>query len=128
MLYLTFVLMVLLVAAAVGISDEAQKFYNFVHVWRKLKIFDLKLRIISCDIMLLFLTLVGHGWYYEAVYIDYIILILQLFGQQEYFGTRKMKNMMKLQLFFLTHWLCAEVWASASQHFVKRRYGLASFS
>jgi hypothetical protein len=31
--------MVLLVETAVGISDKAQKLYNFVHVLRKLKIF-----------------------------------------------------------------------------------------
>jgi hypothetical protein len=40
---------------------------------------------------------------YEPVSVDKIILILQLFGEQEYLGTRQMKNMMKLQLFFLTH-------------------------
>jgi len=32
--------------------------------------------------------------------VDKILQILQLFGQQEYFGTRKMKNITKLQLFF----------------------------
>jgi hypothetical protein len=33
--------MVLLVEAAAGISDKAQKLYNFIHVLRKLKILGL---------------------------------------------------------------------------------------
>jgi hypothetical protein len=32
---------------------------------------------------------------YEPVSVDKIMHVLQLFGEQEYFGTRKMKNMMK---------------------------------
>jgi hypothetical protein len=38
--------------------------------------------------------------YTKPVIIDKIMQVLRLFEQQEYFGTRKMKNIMKWQLFF----------------------------